>query len=111
MNTTGTLQKKVNLSYWNREQKGSISEIDYLLSSHDRLIPVEVKSGKTGTLRSLHNFIDESKCNFAIRVYSGTMGLDRIITPNNKEFTLFSVPYYLLDRLEFMIDRVVGIVS
>ncbi len=102
-------QKKVNLSYWYREQKGSISEIDYLLSSHDRLIPVEVKSGKTGTLRSLHNFIDESRCDFAIRVYSGTMGLDKISTPNNKKFTLFSVPYYLLNRLEHLLDKVYGL--
>jgi predicted AAA+ superfamily ATPase len=99
-------QKKVNLSYWYREQKGSISEIDYLLSSYDRLIPVEVKSGKTGTLRSLHNFIDESKCDFAIRVYSGTMGVEKINTPNNKKFTLFSVPYYLLNRLEHFLDKV-----
>ena len=99
-------KKKVNLSYWYREQKGSISEIDYLLSFHDRLIPVEVKSGKTGTLRSLHNFIDESKCDFAIRVFSGTMAADRIRTPNNKMFTLFSVPYYLLNRLENILDRV-----
>src|SRR4030065_2468118 len=53
------IRKNVNLSYWYREQKGSISEIDYLISFHNKLIPVEVKSGKTGTLRSLHNFIDE----------------------------------------------------
>jgi predicted AAA+ superfamily ATPase len=59
------IRKNINLTYWYREQRGSISEIDFLISSHNRLIPVEVKSGKAGTLRSLHNFIDQSKNNFA----------------------------------------------
>ena len=100
------IRKNINLPYWYREQKGSISEIDYLISSHDRLIPVEVKSGKSGTLRSLHNFIDESRNNFAVRIYSGVMGLEKIRTPNKKQFTLFSIPFYLLHRIEQLLDEV-----
>ena len=73
-------RKNINLSYWYREQKGSISEIDYLLSSNNKLIPVEVKSGKSGTLKSLHNFIDESRNNFAVRIYSGMMSIEKILT-------------------------------
>ena len=33
------IRKNINLTYWHREQKGSISEIDFLISSHNRLIP------------------------------------------------------------------------
>ncbi|MBI5181407.1 MAG: ATP-binding protein [Nitrospirae bacterium] len=98
------IRKNVNLSYWYREQKGSISEIDYLISSHNKLIPVEVKSGKTGTLRSLHNFIDENRNNFAIRIYSGAIGIEKIQTPNKKQFALFSIPFYLLHRIERLLD-------
>jgi len=100
------IRKNINPSYWYREQKGSISEIDYLISSHNKLIPVEVKSGKTGTLRSLHNFIDESRNNFAVRVYSGAIGVEKIRTPNKKQFTLFSIPFYLLHRIERLLDGV-----
>ena len=99
-------RKNINLSYWYREQKGSISEIDYLISSHNRPIPVEVKSGKSGTLRSLHNFIDESKNDFAVRIYSGMMGIEQIQTPNKKQYTLFSIPFYLLQRIEQLLDGV-----
>jgi len=102
------IRKNTNLSYWYREQKGSISEIDYLISSHNRLIPVEVKSGKAGTLRSLHNFINESRNNFAVRIYSGVMGIEKIQTPNKKQFTLFSLPFYLLHRIEQFLDEVLG---
>ncbi|MDP3260753.1 MAG: AAA family ATPase [Thermodesulfovibrionales bacterium] len=100
------IRKNINLSYWYREQRGSISEIDYLISSHNKLIPVEVKSGKSGTLRSLHNFIDENRNNFAIRIYSGVIGIEKIRTPNKKQFTLFSIPFYLLHRIEQLLDGV-----
>jgi hypothetical protein len=59
---------------------------------NDRLVPVEVKSGKAGTLRSLHNFMDESSSDFALRVYSGNMRTEQITTQNKKKFTLFSIP-------------------
>ncbi|MCG2721823.1 MAG: hypothetical protein L6290_07395, partial [Thermodesulfovibrionales bacterium] len=98
--------KNINLSYWYREQRGSISEIDYLISFHNRLFPVEVKSGKSGTLRSLLNFIDESSNNFAIRIYSGMMKIEKIRTPNKKQFSLFSIPFYLLHRMEQLLDGV-----
>ncbi len=99
-------RKSINLSYWYREQKGSISEIDYLISSNNKLIPIEVKSGKSGTLKSLHNFIEESRNNFAVRIYSGVMGIEKIRTPNKKQFTLFSIPFYLLHHIEQLLDEV-----
>jgi len=95
MNTT----QNPNMHYWYREQKGAISEVDYLMVINQRLVPVEVKSGKTGALRSLHIFMDESETNFALRIYSGSMKTERIATPNQKKFTLFSVPFYMLFRI------------
>ncbi len=93
-------RKNANLHYWYREQKGATSEVDYLMVINDRLVPVEVKSGKTGTLRSLHNFMDESRCDFALRIFSGNMRTEQITTFNKKKFTLFSVPFYLLFRIQ-----------
>lgn len=61
---------------------------------------VEVKSGKTGTLRSLHHFMDESGSDFALRIYSGNLNTEQITTRNKKKFTLFSVPFYLLHRVQ-----------
>ena len=92
-------RRNPNLHYWYREQKGATSEVDFLIVINDRLIPVEVKSGKTGTLRSLHAFMDEGRSDFALRVYSGNMRTERIATPGKKKFTLFSVPFYMLFRV------------
>lgn len=43
-----------NLYYWSREARGSSAETDYLIEKEGEIIPVEVKSGKSGSLKSLH---------------------------------------------------------
>jgi uncharacterized protein len=47
------------LFYWRRSKKNSNAEIDYLLVRDGKIIPLEVKSGPAGKLRSLHLFISE----------------------------------------------------
>lgn len=42
------------LYYWNREERGSSAEVDYLLVRNGEIYPVEVKSGPAGKLKSLH---------------------------------------------------------
>jgi predicted AAA+ superfamily ATPase len=50
---------KYQLHYWHREERSSESEVDYLIQQKEVIIPIEVKSGKTGRLRSLHQFLKE----------------------------------------------------
>ena len=83
------------LNFWTREKKQSTAEIDFIIKFNNLIIPVEVKSGPTGRLRSLHQFIDRSKHNFAIRVYSGKLQTDKLTTINGKNFTLLNLPFYL----------------
>ncbi len=42
------------MNFWVREKKQSNVEVDYVIAHNDKLIPIEVKSGSTGRLRSLH---------------------------------------------------------
>ena len=51
--------RKASLYYWHREAHSSNAEVDYLLQQRQYIIPVEVKSGSRGTLRSLHLFLKE----------------------------------------------------
>jgi predicted AAA+ superfamily ATPase len=46
------------LYYWSREAKSSNAETDYLVEKQGQIIPVEVKSGKGGSLKSLHLLLD-----------------------------------------------------
>jgi hypothetical protein len=45
------------LFYWAREARGSSAEVDYLVVRAGKILPVEVKSGEAGALRSLHLFL------------------------------------------------------
>jgi predicted AAA+ superfamily ATPase len=50
-----------DLYYWAREEKNSSAETDYLIEKQDQIIAVEVKSGKGGSLKSLHLLLDTYK--------------------------------------------------
>ncbi len=43
-----------DLFYWSRRARSSSAEVDYLISSSSGVLPIEVKSGPSGRLRSLH---------------------------------------------------------
>ncbi|GAB4342073.1 MAG: ATP-binding protein [Calditrichia bacterium] len=45
------------LYYWAREAKSSTAEIDYIFDLERKIIPIEVKSGPAGRLKSLHLFL------------------------------------------------------
>ena len=42
------------LYYWSRDARNSQAETDYLIEKNAEIIPIEVKSGKSGRLKSLH---------------------------------------------------------
>ncbi len=63
---------KSRLFYWHRESRSSNAEVDYLVVRNDRVIPVEVKSGKEGTLKSMRLFLNQHPDSpYGIRFYSG----------------------------------------
>lgn len=71
-----------------------------MIAHHDKLIPVEVKSGATGRLRSLHQFIDIAPHQYAVRFYSGQVQIDKLQTIKKKPFFLLNLPYFLAGELE-----------
>ncbi len=63
---------KPQLCYWHREARSSNAEVDYLIVIEDRVIPVEVKSGQEGTLKSMKKFLEEHpRSPYGIRFYGG----------------------------------------
>jgi len=89
--------------YWYRASKGTTAQVDYLYCFRNKLIPLEVKSGKIGTLKSLHRFMMESGQKLAVRIYSGSLNIQMITLPNDTTYTLLSLPFYLLFRLDELI--------
>jgi predicted AAA+ superfamily ATPase len=43
-----------DLYYWSRQAKSSTAEVDFLLEKKGEIFPIEVKSGSSGRLKSMH---------------------------------------------------------
>ncbi|MDD3535502.1 MAG: AAA family ATPase [Candidatus Cloacimonetes bacterium] len=69
------------LSFWVREKHQSSAEVDFVIPHRGKLLPIEVKSGSTGSLRSLIQFMLISEHDMAIRIHEGGLSLDELQVP------------------------------
>lgn len=91
--------------FWVKEKKQSNAEVDYIISMNGLLIPIEVKLGKAGRLRSLMEYIDLCPHNLAVRIYSGEFREERLKTLKGKDFVLINLPFYLTLNIREYIRR------
>jgi predicted AAA+ superfamily ATPase len=85
-----------SLYYWAREERSSSAEVDYLVPCFSHGLPVEVKAGKTGTLRSMHLFLEKYPCPVGVRV-------SRLPFSDNPP--IISVPFYGVKKIPEMIKH------
>jgi hypothetical protein len=91
--------------FWMRDARNASAEVDYIIQMDNEVVPVEVKSGKTGSLKGLHFFLNEKHRNFAVRfngdrpsllknsIVKDTLGRDC-------RFSLLSLPLYMVCQLK-----------
>jgi len=90
------------LFYWCREKRQASSEIDYVLAVGSMIFPVEVKAGKTGTLKSLQIFIREKGLKAGVRFNAGQPAFheaDFTLPGVSEKFGLLSLPLYMVEEL------------
>ena len=98
------------LFYWMREARNANAEVDFVLSRRQDVLPVEVKAGKTGTLRSVFQFLQEKGRLRAVRFYTGPPALEQVKLPG-KEGTpaqLLSLPLYAVGQLDRLLEELFG---
>ena len=88
-----------NLNYWLREGKANNAEVDYVIVSNGEIIPVEVKAGKSGALRSLHQFTATHSSRCALR-FDLNLPSVQTVTHDGNNYELYSLPLYLVEALE-----------
>lgn len=99
------------LNYWLREGRASNAELDFVIGIGGNIIPIEVKSGATGTLKSLHQFMATKQAPLAIRFDTNlptVHQIDTVININKQrkqiKYPLISLPLYLVERLESIVN-------
>lgn len=98
-----------DLYFWRSDRKGAVSEVDYLVQHGARIVPVEVKSGTTGTLKSLHHFMAIRDLPLAVRVNADRPSITEVDIKTTEgaavKYRLLSLPFYLAGQLHRLLDR------
>ena len=92
-----------DLFYWQREG-GRPGEIDHLLQMHGRIVPVELKSGAAGSMKSLHQFMFDKRLDLAVRIDANPPSVMEVHVKTTQgdevRYRLLGIPHYLLFNLE-----------
>jgi len=89
------------LYYWSREKAQSNAEVDFIIQHGNSILPIEVKSGKTGTLKSLHMFMELKQLSLALRFSTNTPIVETVkssLPQSNYRYTLVTLPLYLVGQ-------------
>ncbi len=90
--------------FWVKESKDSNAEVDLVINQNNRVIPIEVKAGPTGRLRSLFEFMDRVDHNLAVRISTNKYSVEDVKTINGKPFTLINIPVYAAGKVRSIIE-------
>lgn len=81
--------KQNKLYYWHREAKNSNAEVDFIVLKNGQIIPVEVKSGVKGSMKSMKMFLDSHPhSQFGLKISLGSF---------SKHENLVEIPLYALE--------------
>ena len=72
----------------------SMAEVDYISTAGAQIIPIEVKAGATGQLKSLHLLMSEKNLKLGIRVSQNPLSFDGKIA---------SIPFYMVGELSRLV--------
>lgn len=102
----GLNRGKPQLNYWIREGRANNAEVDYVIAQGNRILPVEVKAGASGSLKSLQQFVLEKGCNQALRFDLNPPSKMRVAVKARSgdsvesiRFELLSLPLYAVDEV------------
>ena len=91
-----------SLHYWTTTSGGN-AEIDYLVQHGSRVVPVEVKAGAAGAMKSLHHFMAKYRLEEAVRFDANPPSAQQVhvrtTTGDDADYTLRSFPLYMAERV------------
>ena len=97
------------LFYWARERKSSSAEVDFVITDDfNNVVPVEIKAGSTGRLRSLQIMVLEKSLPRAVRFCSAQPTIfteTRKTVKGTVNFKLISLPHYLVQQLQRLLSE------
>lgn len=97
-----------SLYYWQRIG-GRQGEIDYIIQHGTKIVPIEVKSGAKGAMKSLHQFMYDKQLTLAVRFDRNSHSVSAIDVKttlgDEVSYTLLSIPFYLAELLPDLLTQ------
>ena len=91
----GTSARRPELYYWRRQARSSNAEVDFLVNVGGTVVPVEVKAGAAGRLRSLRSFVEAKRTKVALRFHAGAAAVQDFYGAR-----LVTLPLYMIGQAE-----------
>lgn len=85
------------LYYWARESSGSTAEVDFIMNISGIIVPIEVKAGAVGRLKSLRVLMEERDLPLGVKISSAPLSLTGQV---------LNVPFYLVRELPRLVNSV-----
>ena len=103
---TGQTGNGPELYYWQRTG-GRSGEVNFIVQMQGRILPIEVKAGAAGAMKSLHQFMHDKGLPLAVRCDTNppiVMTVDVSTTQGQPvRYQMLNLPHFLIWRLEKLI--------
>ena len=98
-----------DLFYWLRRAKNSSAEIDYLVTYKQQVVPIEVKAGMQGGMKSLWLFMNEKHLHNALRCSMENFGSFEYqdVKDNNAVRHVQICPLYAMSQMDKLLSAFV----
>ena len=90
--------------YWLREGRSDNAEVDFVIALSHTVVPVEVKAGAAGTMKSLLEFVRVKHSRRAVR-FDLNPPSRQTVNANGVRFELLSLPLYLVGQLQRLLNE------
>ncbi len=90
-------QKRHQLYYWQNMNKGTCAEVDYIIAQDGEIIPIEVKSGVKGSMRSMYSLMHNTQKNINRGIRCSLENFGTFKSPDNKRIDI--IPIYAISNI------------
>ncbi len=97
--------RKPALHYWLREERASGAEVDFVITSGEAVVPVEVKAGLSGSIKSIIQFVAQKRSRLAVRFDQNQPSCSTVSHSLKTgsgtavaEFVFLSLPLYMVEE-------------
>ena len=100
--------EEAQIYYWHREG-GRPGEIDYVAQIHQQIVPIEIKAGSAGAMKSLHQFMFDKNLRTAVRLDANAPSVQDVTVRTTQgdrvRYGLVSMPHHLVWNLPSVLER------